>query len=93
MILQNLQVLPKFQRKHAFSRNVIRDWVAHVEASDWKNFLELKKTFNSADYRKPNIIFDLGGNRFRLVARVDYQKGVVRIFKIGTHDEYNSWKL
>ena len=47
------------------------DWYHKTKAADWKNFAELRQTFNSADYvGNERFVFDIRDNRYRLVAGV-----------------------
>lgn len=93
MIIENMQAIQDFAKKHPFSRNVLSEWIKKVENASWNNFVELKETFNSADYRKPHVIFDIGGNKYRLVARVLYSSQKIIVVRVGTHAEYDGWSL
>ena len=50
--------------------------------------MELKKTFGSADQVKPHTVFDISGNKYRLIAVVDYAFQSVSIEYVLTHAEY-----
>ena len=66
-------------------------------AASWRNFADLRQTFNSADAVGDCVGFNIGGNKYRLVARVRYATGslpgVVYVLKVLTHAEYdeNKW--
>ena len=53
----------------------------------------LKQTFRSADQVGNCIVFDVGNNRFRLVARVNYRRGILYVLRMMDHAEYdrNLW--
>jgi mRNA interferase HigB len=93
MITENRRAIDKFVAKHADARVPFAEWIEKVEAADWTNLVNLKKTFNSADYVKGLVVFNVGGNNFRVLAEVVYAERIVRIAKVGTHAEYNGWKL
>jgi mRNA-degrading endonuclease HigB of HigAB toxin-antitoxin module len=58
---------------------------------DWHNPPAIKRMFNSADIlRGGRIVFDLGGNKYRLVAWVNFHYGVVYVRFIGTHRQYDA---
>jgi len=59
-----------------------------MEANSFKHFVELKKTFGSADQVKPHTVFDISGNKYRLIAVVDYPLQFVSIECVLTHPEY-----
>ncbi|UVC10118.1 type II toxin-antitoxin system HigB family toxin [Rhizobium sp. TH2] len=79
-------------------RNVAKaamtEW--HTTASDanWKDFSELRKTFNSADYvADGKVVFDVGGNKYRIVGLVGYRTKRIFILFVGTHAEYDKVKV
>lgn len=93
MIIENRRAADKFIAKHAGSRVSFAEWLEKIEAARWTSLVDLKRTFNSAGYVKGLVIFNVGGNNFRVVAEVVYTEQVVRIARVGTHAEYDGWKL
>ena len=93
MLIENRRAIDKFVGEHANSRISFTEWIQKVEAAQWSSLIELRSAFNSADYVKGLVVFNVGSNNFRVVAEVVYREGVVRIAKVGTHAEYNGWKL
>lgn len=91
MELQNEIAVEAFIKLYPRSGEPLRRWVELVKAAHWKNFTELRRTFPSADYVAPYVIFNIGGNKFRLVAVVVFSMGVVTVERIMTHEEYNRW--
>jgi mRNA interferase HigB len=69
-------------------------WADAVEASSWANPAELKAVFSSADFVGGLTVFDIGGNKFRLIAFVDYRRQIVYIKHVLTHKQYDQgdWK-
>ncbi|WP_137132021.1 type II toxin-antitoxin system HigB family toxin [Rhizobium sp. FY34] len=64
----------------------------HTAASDasWNNFDALKHTFNSADYvGNGKVVFDVGGNKYRLVGLVAYRTKRIYVLFVGTHADYD----
>ena len=59
------------------------------------NFVEVKQTFNTADFIAPYVVFDVGGNRYRLIAEINFGRRMLFIRGIMTHKEYGkgAWKL
>lgn len=69
-------------------------WRDLVEEADWKTPHELRAQFGNADILpEKQVVFNIKGNHFRLLAKVDYQTKVVLVKKFGTHAEYDSWNL
>ncbi len=93
MIIENRRATDKFVAKHADARVPFAEWIEKVEAAQWTDLVDLKETFNSADYVKGLVVFNVGGNNFRVVAEVVYTEQIIRIAKVGTHAEYDGWKL
>lgn len=70
-------------------KNVMRQWINVVRAADWGNLSEIKQTFNSVDAFGDCVIFDVGGNKYRIIGKVGYQKHLVFIRFVLTHSEYD----
>ena len=69
----------------------LRAWVKVVRAAHWANPPAVKRMFNSADIlRDGRVVFDIGGNKYRLIACVNYHYGVVYVRFIGTHRAYDA---
>jgi mRNA interferase HigB len=81
--------LAGFARRHANARKRIAAWQKAVESATWKNLVELQATFSSADLVDDKIIFNIGGNNYRLKAIVDFAKQTVLVTDVQTHAEYD----
>lgn len=92
MDILNISELIEFQNIHANSRRSLDKWQKTVAKAAWKNFSELRNDFRSADYVKEQVIFNIGGNNYRLTAWVNYNAQRVWILKVMTHNEYDRWK-
>jgi len=56
--------------------------------------MDLKRTFSTADYTASGVIvFDVGGNKYRVLAAVDFDDQIMDIRAVLTHEEYNREKL
>ncbi|MEM9480515.1 MAG: type II toxin-antitoxin system HigB family toxin [Verrucomicrobiota bacterium] len=94
MTIAGRDKLEKFMRKHANARSPLKAWLAEAEAATWENPQQIKNRFQSADFLSGNrVVFNIGGNNFRLVVLVRYAGSVVLVQKIGTHAEYEKWNL
>jgi mRNA interferase HigB len=68
----------------------LRAWVHIVKAADWSRPTDVKEVFRSADIlSNGRVIFNIGGNKYRLVAAVHYRGKRVFVRFIGTHREYD----
>jgi mRNA interferase HigB len=77
-----------FARKHPDSRSSLKSWTQAMESNSFKHFVELKRAFGSADQVMPHTVFDISGNKYRLIAVVDYALQSVSIEGVLTHAEY-----
>ena len=94
MTIAGRQLIEKFMRKHANSKSSLSAWLEEAEEAAWKTPQDIKDRYRSADFLSGNrVIFDIGGNNYRLMVLVRYQNGILLIMKIGTHAEYSKWKL
>jgi len=68
-------------------------WYNKVENSQWNNFADEKKTFNSVDsVGNKRYVFNVKGNSYRIIALILFVPKIVYIRFIGTHDEYSKIK-
>lgn len=62
--------------------------------SNWQGPQDVKNRYPSASFFSENrIVFNLGGNKFRLLVLVAYVNGIVLVKQVGTHAEYDKWKF
>src|SRR5271156_879871 len=64
-------------------------WYKIAKGSSWDSFGSLKQTFGSADQVGNCVVFDVGNNRFRLIGRVNYRRGIVYVLRVMDHQEYD----
>lgn len=82
--------LKEFWDKHPESEQYLKTWYDIVRSSDWRSPNDVKKTYANASVLKDNrIIFNIKGNKYRLVAKFNFDKQWVFIRFIGTHEAYD----
>jgi mRNA interferase HigB len=87
--------LKKACEKHPDADTSIRAWKKLVKAQNWNNFNDVKATSVFApDQVKNFVIFDIGGNKYRLITRINYKIKAIYIRGFLTHAEYDKdkWK-
>ena len=86
--------LQEFWREYPESEKPLLSWYEIVKKSDWKNFSEVRETFRHADVYRDCVIFDIGGNKFRLITKIRYQKKRIYIRFVLNHSDYDKdfWK-
>jgi mRNA interferase HigB len=85
------RALREFWEQYPHAETPLRAWYQIVTAAKWKSFAEVKASFGTADaVGDKRIIFDIGGNNYRIVARVVYDPFYrVMVKFVGTHEEYD----
>lgn len=88
------KALRQFWENHPDSEISLQRWYRIVRQSEFSNFAELRQTFPSADKVDDLIVFDIGGNKYRLIASIHFNRGKVYVRHVLTHSEYNkeAWK-
>lgn len=90
MRIVSIGKINEFAKRYPDADVALRDWYKRVKKSSWANFAELKKEFNSADgVGNKRYVFNIRGNKYRIVAIVLFQIQTVYIRFIGNHEEYD----
>jgi mRNA interferase HigB len=86
--------LRDFWRVHPLAENPLRAWLRRVRTADWKKFADVRADYPSADQVGKFTVFDIGGNKFRLIVAIHFNRGKVFIRHVLTHAEYKrgEWK-
>ncbi len=94
MRILGLPLLQQFKQSHADARGPLDAWQIEVERNQWNTSQDIKKLYRSADFLADNrVIFNIKGNRYRLVVQVRYRGGWVVVEWIGTYAEYDKKKF
>lgn len=83
--------LAAFWLKHDAARIPLEAWYRVVKTSTFSGFNDVKRTFACADYVPPFVVFDVGGNNFRVIGALHYDRHKVYIREVFTHAEYDRW--
>lgn len=77
----------------------MEEWLVRTSAAQWSTLIDVRKTFPSADSvlvasGRPVIVFNIAGNRFRLIAAIHFNTKLVYVLLFLTHADYskNTWK-
>jgi mRNA interferase HigB len=83
-------VIARFAKKHPASRRPLQRFVTIAGAAVRPHFPAVKETFQFADYAPATgtLIFNIGGNKYRLIARVDFEEQSLVIQTVLSHREY-----
>lgn len=89
-----METLDAFRHRHADVDQQVRAWVAEAKQAQWSKPTDIKERYPHASFLEGGrVVFNLKGNRYRLLVRVGYKSQIVRVQKIGTHAEYDKWDL
>jgi len=82
--------LLEYCKKYPHARNAILEWYSELLKSDFKNFNELKKTYGNASLvGDDRVIFNIMGNKYRMIVRIVFEYKAIQIKWFGTHPEYD----
>jgi mRNA interferase HigB len=94
MRVMSKKKLREFWQAHPDAEAPLADWYKVVKAARWAKFAVIRATFRSADLVGRCVVFDTGGNKYRLIATLS--RGWVKVYvrHVLTHREYDrgSWK-
>ena len=83
--------LAAFWAAHPDAESGLRQWIAGVRSASWRSMAEVKAYARSADWVGNNrIVFNVAGNKYRLVVAVHFGAGIVLVKFVGTHAEYDA---
>ena len=88
------KTLKDFYKKHADSKSALSFWYQDAKKSDWASLNQIKERYPKASIIKGNrVIFDIKGNKYRLVVKIAFKMRTIFIEWLGTHAEYNRKKF
>ncbi|MEX2299884.1 MAG: type II toxin-antitoxin system HigB family toxin [Bryobacterales bacterium] len=88
------RALRDFAVKHPDSTTALDQWLRITRRADWSSLTATQRDFNHAEAVGRLTVFNIKGNRYRLIARVNYRTQRVFVRHILTHEEYErgKWK-
>ncbi|MGH9844624.1 MAG: type II toxin-antitoxin system HigB family toxin [Blastocatellia bacterium] len=86
--------LREFWEKHPDSQSPLEEWYKLTRKANWRNLAEVRATFRHADPVGTCTVFNIKGNNYRLITKIDYAYQKVFIKYVLTHPEYDrgKWK-
>jgi len=84
--------LVEFAALHPKATVPLKAWRKHMESSHFARFADLKVAFGGIDRVQNLYVFDIGGNKFRLIAAIHFDRQIVYVRNVLTHAEYDRWK-
>jgi mRNA interferase HigB len=90
MRLIAIKTLKSFWKIHSDAEMPLRAWVAEVKKAKWENPNDIKKKYRAVSFIANNrVIFNISGNKYRLVLAIKYDFQLMYVRFIGTHSQYD----
>jgi mRNA interferase HigB len=70
----------------------VERWCSAAEVATWRNLTDVRKTFSSADVVGDQFVFNIRGNRYRLIVSINFKLGIIAYEALLTHAEYDKGK-
>lgn len=90
----SLKRLRKFSYHHPHAEIPLSAWYSVAKKAKWQNLAEVKQVYPSADLVGRYTVFNIKGNKYRLIARIVYRSQTLFVVAVMTHEEYDlgQWK-
>jgi mRNA interferase HigB len=85
------KALVDFAAAHPQAAKPLQAWRKLIETSAFAHFAALKASMNSVDRAGDFYVFDIGGNKFRIVAAIHFDKQRLYVRHVFTHQAYDQW--
>lgn len=86
------RALREFWAAHSDALSPLSNWYSVMKSSRFKTPAELKAVFSSADFVDDLTVFNIGGNKYRLIAFIDYRAQIAYVKHVLTHAQYDQGK-
>lgn len=85
-----LNTIRSFYSRHPKCEQALKSWVREAKFANWSSPQELKRQFKSASIlSNKRVVFNINGNRFRLIVDVEFRLKIVFIVWFGSHAKYD----
>jgi mRNA interferase HigB len=91
MKLVGVDTIKEAQERHADAAKRLSAWKAEVERKEtvWKSFQDIRDRYPKTDKVGERYVFDIGGTKYRLIVKINFDLGIVAVKWFGTHAEYD----
>jgi mRNA interferase HigB len=79
----------EFFELHRDSESALTAWYKIARRANWQNLADLKQAYPAADLVGRYMVFNIKGNRYRLIARIIYRSQTIFVVAVLTHEEYD----
>lgn len=94
MRIYSKKTLDEFGKIHADVATALNSWHKVAKSAKWQNIQDVKEYYSSADAAGRFTVFNIKGNKYRLIVNINYERQIINIKYVLTHAEYDSgrWK-
>ena len=86
----SIKILREFWEKHSDCQQQLKSWFQETSKAEWKNPNEIKLEYPSASLIGDNrVVFNIKGNHYRIIVKINFEYKMVWIRFVGTHSEYD----
>lgn len=83
------KTLREFWKRYPDAEDPLLAWFREVEKEDWSKPSQVKDKYRSASFVGDRVVFNIKGNDYRLVVKINYPYRVIYVRFVGTHEEYD----
>jgi len=84
------RTLREFWERHERAEQPLRAWYAEASKAEWNSPQDIKEKYRHASFLLDNrVVFNIAGNRYRLVTHINFDYQIVYVKFVGTHKEYD----
>ena len=85
------RTLREFWERHADSKEALSLWYSEVNSAHWRNFQDIRRWYPSASWvGNHRVVFNVKGNNYRIITRINFEYQLCWIRFIGTHSDYDA---
>lgn len=85
------KMLREFWEKNRRAETPLKEWYETTEDANWTCFADVKPTFATASIVGDYVVFNIGGNKYRLITSIRYDWQIVFTIAVYTHKDYDDW--
>ena len=82
--------LREFWEQHTDAEQPLLHWYRTTRRAQWRHLAEARRDFRHADPVGACVVFNVGGNKFRLITAIKYTRRTVYVLKVMTHKQYDT---
>lgn len=88
----NTENLVEFSKIHPDAEVSLDAWRQIAEQAEWRHIMDVKEVYPHADFVEGYTVFNIGGNKYRLITKITYKVKTIYIKQVLTHTEYDEGK-